>query len=157
MTGQTRASPTPFILETCCTSRHHTAVLIKDKSSLTAVLPRSRLMQHLSPDTTSLKTMGKWFGNILELGKCGLDTLSKFKDIPKLFHMPLQFKSQCFFVFFKLILNFISIRCLTDAKEGGSEALFQPRSRADVLPLQLDAFLFRNDLRNTVRHLKKYF
>ncbi|KAM4531400.1 zona pellucida sperm-binding protein 3-like [Odontesthes bonariensis] len=40
--------------------------------------------------------------------------------------------------------------CFTDAKEGGSEALFQPRSRSDLLQLQLDAFLFRNDLRNTI-------
>ncbi|XP_041858034.1 zona pellucida sperm-binding protein 3-like isoform X2 [Melanotaenia boesemani] len=40
--------------------------------------------------------------------------------------------------------------CLTDAKEGGSKARFQPRSRANSLQFQLDAFLFRNDLRNTV-------
>lgn len=40
--------------------------------------------------------------------------------------------------------------CFTDAKEGGSKARFQPRWRPDSLRFQLDAILFRNDLRNTI-------
>ncbi|KAM9746365.1 zona pellucida sperm-binding protein 3-like [Menidia menidia] len=40
--------------------------------------------------------------------------------------------------------------CFTDAKEKGSKAVFRPRLRADVLQLQLDAFLFHNDLRRNI-------
>uniref|UniRef100_A0A667XDZ1 Zona pellucida sperm-binding protein 3 n=1 Tax=Myripristis murdjan TaxID=586833 RepID=A0A667XDZ1_9TELE len=40
--------------------------------------------------------------------------------------------------------------CLTDAKEVGSNALFLPQTRADKLQLQLDAFLFHRDPRNTI-------
>ncbi|XP_061567189.1 zona pellucida sperm-binding protein 3-like [Cololabis saira] len=40
--------------------------------------------------------------------------------------------------------------CFTDSRGGGSNALFRPRLRTESLQLQLDAFLFHNDLRNTV-------
>ncbi|XP_044037915.1 zona pellucida sperm-binding protein 3-like [Siniperca chuatsi] len=40
--------------------------------------------------------------------------------------------------------------CLVDAKEGGSNTLFQPRTRAYSLQLQLDAFLFHQDSRNSI-------
>ncbi|KAM6905332.1 zona pellucida sperm-binding protein 3-like [Xenentodon cancila] len=40
--------------------------------------------------------------------------------------------------------------CFSDSRGGGSSARFRPRLRADSLQLQLDAFLFHNDLRNTV-------
>lgn len=61
MTGQARLSPICSTSETSCTSRRPTLVLIqsKDDCSSTAVLPLCRLTQHQSPDTTSLKTMGK--------------------------------------------------------------------------------------------------
>ncbi|NP_001098219.1 ZPC domain containing protein 3 precursor [Oryzias latipes] len=39
--------------------------------------------------------------------------------------------------------------CFTDSK-AGSVASFLPRSRANLLQFQIDAFLFRNDLRNTI-------
>ncbi|KAK9534976.1 hypothetical protein VZT92_007386 [Zoarces viviparus] len=40
--------------------------------------------------------------------------------------------------------------CLTDAKEEGSNALFQPRTSASSLQLQLDVFLFYEDSRNSI-------
>ncbi|XP_051245021.1 zona pellucida sperm-binding protein 3-like [Dicentrarchus labrax] len=40
--------------------------------------------------------------------------------------------------------------CLTDAKEGGSDSLFQPRTKAHSLQLQLNAFLFHQDSRNSI-------
>nr|XP_049600913.1 uncharacterized protein LOC125983585 [Syngnathus scovelli] len=40
--------------------------------------------------------------------------------------------------------------CLADSKQPGSRARFLSRSRADVLRLQLDAFLFNRDERNTL-------
>ncbi|CAK6964853.1 zona pellucida sperm-binding protein 3-like [Scomber scombrus] len=40
--------------------------------------------------------------------------------------------------------------CLTDSKEEGSNTLFRPRIRADALQLELDVFLFHQDLRNTI-------
>ncbi|XP_056258047.1 zona pellucida sperm-binding protein 3-like [Seriola aureovittata] len=40
--------------------------------------------------------------------------------------------------------------CVTDAKEGGSNTLFKPRTRSDSLQLQLDAFLFHLDPRNLI-------
>ncbi|XP_073350946.1 zona pellucida sperm-binding protein 3-like [Pagrus major] len=40
--------------------------------------------------------------------------------------------------------------CLTDAKEGGSNTLFKPRGRAHSLQLQLNAFLFQQDSRNSI-------
>ncbi|KAM9843974.1 zona pellucida sperm-binding protein 3-like [Aulostomus maculatus] len=40
--------------------------------------------------------------------------------------------------------------CLTDAKQQGSKALFLPRKRANALQLQLDAFLFQQDPRNSI-------
>eukprot|EP00064_Thunnus_orientalis_P014963 superscaffoldBa00002691_g15011 len=39
--------------------------------------------------------------------------------------------------------------CLTDAKEEGSNTLFQPRTRPNALQLQLDVFLFHQDPRNS--------
>uniref|UniRef100_A0A3Q3VY79 Zona pellucida sperm-binding protein 3 n=1 Tax=Mola mola TaxID=94237 RepID=A0A3Q3VY79_MOLML len=39
--------------------------------------------------------------------------------------------------------------CLTDAKQGGRDALFRPRQRAHTLQLQLNAFLFQQDARNS--------
>ncbi|XP_071329992.1 zona pellucida sperm-binding protein 3-like [Trachinotus anak] len=40
--------------------------------------------------------------------------------------------------------------CVTDAKEAGSNTLFKPRTRIDSLQLQLDAFLFQLDPRNSI-------
>ncbi|XP_068434484.1 zona pellucida sperm-binding protein 3-like [Clinocottus analis] len=40
--------------------------------------------------------------------------------------------------------------CLTDAKEEESNALFQPRTSASSLKLQLDTFLFDQDSRNSI-------
>uniref|UniRef100_A0A665VBL2 Zona pellucida sperm-binding protein 3 n=1 Tax=Echeneis naucrates TaxID=173247 RepID=A0A665VBL2_ECHNA len=40
--------------------------------------------------------------------------------------------------------------CVTDAKEGGSNALLKPRTRSHSLQLQLDALLFHLDSRNSV-------
>ncbi|XP_061702216.1 zona pellucida sperm-binding protein 3-like [Syngnathoides biaculeatus] len=40
--------------------------------------------------------------------------------------------------------------CLTDSRETGSRARFLARARADVLQLQLDAFLFQREERNTL-------
>ncbi|XP_071768449.2 zona pellucida sperm-binding protein 3-like [Centroberyx gerrardi] len=40
--------------------------------------------------------------------------------------------------------------CLTDAKEEGSNSLFRSQTRLDVLQLQLDAFLFHQDPRDSV-------
>ncbi|XP_061555927.1 zona pellucida sperm-binding protein 3-like [Phycodurus eques] len=40
--------------------------------------------------------------------------------------------------------------CLTDSKQRGSKARFLARTRADVLQLQLDAFLFQRYERNTL-------
>ncbi|XP_057673499.1 zona pellucida sperm-binding protein 3-like [Corythoichthys intestinalis] len=40
--------------------------------------------------------------------------------------------------------------CLTDSRQRGSKARFLARTRADVLQLQLDAFLFQHDERNTL-------
>ncbi|XP_035511055.1 zona pellucida sperm-binding protein 3-like [Morone saxatilis] len=40
--------------------------------------------------------------------------------------------------------------CLTYAKEGGSDSLFQPRTKAHSLQLQLNAFLFHQDSRNSI-------
>ncbi|KAM9785025.1 zona pellucida sperm-binding protein 3-like isoform 2-T2 [Syngnathus typhle] len=40
--------------------------------------------------------------------------------------------------------------CLSDSKQPGSRARFLSRTRADVLRLQLDAFLFNRDERNTL-------
>ncbi|XP_076609592.1 zona pellucida sperm-binding protein 3-like [Chaetodon auriga] len=40
--------------------------------------------------------------------------------------------------------------CLNNAKEGGSNALFQPRTKAYSLQLQLDAFLFHQDSKNSI-------
>ncbi|XP_067426690.1 zona pellucida sperm-binding protein 3-like isoform X3 [Thunnus thynnus] len=40
--------------------------------------------------------------------------------------------------------------CLTDAKEEGSNTLFQPRTRPNALQLQLDVFLFHQDPRNSI-------
>ncbi|XP_040919059.1 zona pellucida sperm-binding protein 3-like [Toxotes jaculatrix] len=40
--------------------------------------------------------------------------------------------------------------CVSDAKVGGSNTLFKPRTRADSLQLQLDAFLFHRDPRNSI-------
>ncbi|XP_040012151.1 zona pellucida sperm-binding protein 3-like isoform X2 [Xiphias gladius] len=40
--------------------------------------------------------------------------------------------------------------CVTDAKEEGSNTRLKPRTRADLLQLQLDAFLFHHDPRNSV-------
>ncbi|KAG7243614.1 hypothetical protein INR49_011171 [Caranx melampygus] len=40
--------------------------------------------------------------------------------------------------------------CVTDAKEEGSNTLFKPRKRVNSLELQLDAFLFHLDPRNTI-------
>ncbi|XP_068574810.1 zona pellucida sperm-binding protein 3-like [Cebidichthys violaceus] len=40
--------------------------------------------------------------------------------------------------------------CLIDAKEEGSNALFNPRTSASSLQLQLDAFLFHQDSRNSI-------
>uniref|UniRef100_A0A8C2WQU8 Zona pellucida sperm-binding protein 3 n=2 Tax=Cyclopterus lumpus TaxID=8103 RepID=A0A8C2WQU8_CYCLU len=40
--------------------------------------------------------------------------------------------------------------CLTDAKEYKSNSLFQPRTSASSLQLQLDAFLFHQDSRNSI-------
>ncbi|GAA6229580.1 zona pellucida sperm-binding protein 3-like [Lates japonicus] len=40
--------------------------------------------------------------------------------------------------------------CVTDAKEGGSNTLFKPRTRTDSLQLQLDALLFHHDPRNSI-------
>lgn len=61
MTGQVRRSQVSSTSETACASRHLTLVLIQDEggSSSTAVLPLCPLTQHLSPDTTSLRTTGK--------------------------------------------------------------------------------------------------
>ncbi|KAJ4931642.1 hypothetical protein JOQ06_010083 [Pogonophryne albipinna] len=42
--------------------------------------------------------------------------------------------------------------CFNDAKEDGSNALFNPRKRSSSLQLQLDAFLFPQDTRNSVSH-----
>ncbi|KAJ4932419.1 hypothetical protein JOQ06_010842 [Pogonophryne albipinna] len=42
--------------------------------------------------------------------------------------------------------------CFNDAKEDGSNALFNPRTRSSSLQLQLDAFLFPHDTRNSVSH-----
>nr|ALT10057.1 zona pellucida protein ZPC3 [Eleginops maclovinus] len=42
--------------------------------------------------------------------------------------------------------------CLIDAKEEGSNALFYPRTRASSLQLQLTAFLFPQDTRNSPEH-----
>ncbi len=127
MTGQVRRSPVSSTSETPCTSRHLTLVLIQDKggSSSTAVLPLCPLMQHLSPDTTSSRTTGK--------------SSSAY-----------SMKQQTLFGIHERI---IFLRCLTDAKEGGLNTLFQPRTRAYSLQLQLDAFLFHQDSRNTVSHL----
>ncbi|XP_033999895.1 zona pellucida sperm-binding protein 3-like [Trematomus bernacchii] len=40
--------------------------------------------------------------------------------------------------------------CFNDAKEEGSNALFNPRTRSSSLQLQLDAFLFPQDTRNSI-------
>ncbi|XP_033999482.1 zona pellucida sperm-binding protein 3-like [Trematomus bernacchii] len=40
--------------------------------------------------------------------------------------------------------------CFNDAKEEGSNALFNPRTRSSSLQLQLDAFLFPQDTRNLI-------
>ncbi|XP_070703562.1 zona pellucida sperm-binding protein 3-like [Pempheris klunzingeri] len=40
--------------------------------------------------------------------------------------------------------------CLTDAKEEGSNTLLQPRTKVSSLQLQLDAFLFHQDPRNSI-------
>ncbi|KAK1877629.1 Zona pellucida sperm-binding protein 3 [Dissostichus eleginoides] len=40
--------------------------------------------------------------------------------------------------------------CFNDAKEDGSNALFNPRTRSSSLQLQLDAFLFPQDTRNSI-------
>ncbi|XP_017277273.1 zona pellucida sperm-binding protein 3 [Kryptolebias marmoratus] len=40
--------------------------------------------------------------------------------------------------------------CFTDAKDGGLNSFFLPRTAADSLRFQLDAFLFYNELRNTI-------
>ncbi|KAM9346007.1 zona pellucida sperm-binding protein 3-like [Symphorus nematophorus] len=40
--------------------------------------------------------------------------------------------------------------CLTDAKEGGSNTLFQPRTRSYSLQLQFNAFLFHQHSRNLI-------
>ncbi|XP_035471397.1 zona pellucida sperm-binding protein 3-like [Scophthalmus maximus] len=40
--------------------------------------------------------------------------------------------------------------CVTDAKQGGSNTMFKPRLRTDSLRLQLDAFLFHRDPRNSI-------
>ncbi|XP_041633945.1 zona pellucida sperm-binding protein 3-like [Cheilinus undulatus] len=40
--------------------------------------------------------------------------------------------------------------CLTDAKDGGPNTRFRPRTRADSLQLQMDAFLFHGDSRNMI-------
>ncbi|KAM4743701.1 LOW QUALITY PROTEIN: zona pellucida sperm-binding protein 3-like [Anableps anableps] len=40
--------------------------------------------------------------------------------------------------------------CFVDAKDGGLNSVFQPRSTASSLQFQFDTFLFQNDLRNTV-------
>nr|XP_046270063.1 zona pellucida sperm-binding protein 3-like [Scatophagus argus] len=40
--------------------------------------------------------------------------------------------------------------CLTDAKQGGSNTLFRPRRRTYSLQLQLSAFLFHQDSRNSI-------
>ncbi|XP_077397713.1 zona pellucida sperm-binding protein 3-like isoform X2 [Festucalex cinctus] len=40
--------------------------------------------------------------------------------------------------------------CLSDSRQRGSRARFLARTRADVLQLQLDAFLFNRDERNTL-------
>ncbi|KAI4821802.1 hypothetical protein KUCAC02_007384 [Chaenocephalus aceratus] len=42
--------------------------------------------------------------------------------------------------------------CFNNAKEDGSNALFNPRTRSSSLQLQLDAFLFPHDTRNSVSH-----
>ncbi|KAK1877516.1 Zona pellucida sperm-binding protein 3, partial [Dissostichus eleginoides] len=40
--------------------------------------------------------------------------------------------------------------CFNDGKEDGSNALFNPRTRSSSLQLQLDAFLFPQDTRNSI-------
>ncbi|KAM3863864.1 zona pellucida sperm-binding protein 3-like [Diretmus argenteus] len=40
--------------------------------------------------------------------------------------------------------------CLTDSKDQGSNASFRSQTRLDMLQLQLDAFLFRQDPRNSI-------
>ncbi|KAJ4920611.1 hypothetical protein JOQ06_027750 [Pogonophryne albipinna] len=40
--------------------------------------------------------------------------------------------------------------CFNDAKEEGSNALFNPRTRSSFLQLQLNAFLFPQDTRNSI-------
>ncbi|XP_015238923.1 PREDICTED: zona pellucida sperm-binding protein 3-like [Cyprinodon variegatus] len=40
--------------------------------------------------------------------------------------------------------------CFVDAKDGGLNSVFQARSKPSLLRLQFDAFLFRNDPRNTI-------
>ncbi|KAM6965901.1 zona pellucida sperm-binding protein 3-like [Tautogolabrus adspersus] len=40
--------------------------------------------------------------------------------------------------------------CLTDAKGGGSNTRFRPRTRTDSLELQMDVFLFHQDTRNSI-------
>ncbi|KAK5620416.1 hypothetical protein CRENBAI_024453 [Crenichthys baileyi] len=40
--------------------------------------------------------------------------------------------------------------CFVDAKDGGLHSVFLPRSKPSSLQFQLDAFLFQNDLRNTI-------
>ncbi|KAJ4932589.1 hypothetical protein JOQ06_011007 [Pogonophryne albipinna] len=44
--------------------------------------------------------------------------------------------------------------CFNDAKEDGSNALFNPRTRSSSLQLQLNAFLFPHDTRNSVSHFE---
>uniref|UniRef100_A0A3Q3EUX9 Zona pellucida sperm-binding protein 3 n=1 Tax=Labrus bergylta TaxID=56723 RepID=A0A3Q3EUX9_9LABR len=44
--------------------------------------------------------------------------------------------------------------CLTDAKNGGSNTHFRPRTRTNSLELQMDVFLFHQDTRNSVRHFQ---
>ncbi|XP_034566577.1 zona pellucida sperm-binding protein 3-like [Notolabrus celidotus] len=40
--------------------------------------------------------------------------------------------------------------CLTEAKDGGSNTRFRPRTRVDVVQLQMDAFLFQQESRNSM-------
>ncbi|XP_020512164.1 zona pellucida sperm-binding protein 3 [Labrus bergylta] len=40
--------------------------------------------------------------------------------------------------------------CLTDAKNGGSNTHFRPRTRTNSLELQMDVFLFHQDTRNSI-------
>uniref|UniRef100_A0A3P9QJ81 Zona pellucida sperm-binding protein 3 n=1 Tax=Poecilia reticulata TaxID=8081 RepID=A0A3P9QJ81_POERE len=47
--------------------------------------------------------------------------------------------------------------CFVDARDGGLNSVFKPRSTTSSLQFQFDAFLFQDDLRNTVKHFISCF